>query len=221
LDLASEYEEIKQRIELNFNLGNDEAEIKKSLALIHTYINNNSDKWGYVSYGSASEAVRGADLVLEKARCALERNEATHAVKLALCIIQEMLDLLQEADDSDGVIGGTIEESLTIIAEIIADQELSPARKEAIFDQLMTEAVSKRYDGWTDWRLNLLGKCSQLADNRHLRAKLENHLVAMIENQKGDSWNVMTPQSGLRFTLELFFCWKTKSKPVGMYILGF
>jgi hypothetical protein len=27
---------------------------------------NNSDKWGYVSYGSTSEAVKGADLVLEK-----------------------------------------------------------------------------------------------------------------------------------------------------------
>jgi hypothetical protein len=190
LEIASEYEEIKRRIELNFNIENDEDEIKKSIALIHTYINNNSDKWGFVSYGSTSEVVNGADLVLEKARGAWERNKITHAVKLALCIIREMVDLFEKADDSDGVIGGTIEESFAFIAEIIEDEALSPAQKEEIFDQLMAEAANQRYDGWTDWRLNLLGKCSQLADNRQLRAKLENHLVAMIGNEKGDSWGV-------------------------------
>jgi hypothetical protein len=118
LDIAAEYEEIRQRIELNFNIGNDEDEIKKSIALIQTYINNNSDQWGFVSYGNTSEAVKGADLVLGKARCAWERNKTTHAVKLALCIIREMIDLLQGADDSNGIIGGTIEESFTFIAEI-------------------------------------------------------------------------------------------------------
>jgi hypothetical protein len=190
LDLASEYEEIKQRIDLNFNLGNDEDGIKKSVALIQTYINNNSDQWGYVSYGSTSEAVKGADLVLEKARDALEQNKTTHAVKLALCIIRAMVDLFEKADDSDGVIGGTIEESFAFIAEIIEDEALSPARKEEIFDQLITEAANQRYDDWTDWRLDLLGKCAELTDNRLLRNKLENHLVAMVENEKGDSWSV-------------------------------
>jgi hypothetical protein len=190
LDIAAEYEEIKRHIELNFCIGNDEDEIKKSIVLIRTYMNNNSDKWGFVSYRNTSEAVRGADMVLEKARCALERNKTTHAVKLALCIIQEMIDLLQAADDSDGVIGGTIEENLAFIAEIIVDEELSLVQKEDIFDKLMTEAAHKRYDGWTDWRLDLLSKCSELADDRHLRNKLENYLVSMIGNEKGDSWSI-------------------------------
>lgn len=190
LDIASEYEEIKRRIELNFNVGNDEDEINKSIALIRTYINNNSDEWGFVRYGNTSEAVKGAAMVLEKARYALKRNKTTHAVKLALCIIQEMIDLLEGADDSDGVIGETIEESFAFIAEIIDDEELSLVQKEDIFDQLMTEATNKRYDGWTDWRLDLLAKCSELADNQHLRNKLENLLVSMIENEKGDSWSI-------------------------------
>ena len=190
LDIASEYEEIKRRIELNFYIGNDEDEINKSIALIRTYINNNSNEWGFVGYGNTSEAVKGADMVLEKARYALERSKTTHALKLALCVVQEMIDLLQGADDSDGVIGGTIEESFAFIAEIIADEELSPVQKEDIFDQLMTEAANKRYDGWIDWRLDLLAKCSELADNWHLRNKLENRLVSMIENENGDSWSI-------------------------------
>ncbi|MDR1292646.1 MAG: hypothetical protein LBJ91_04540 [Clostridiales Family XIII bacterium] len=41
LEIADEYEEIKQRIELDFNdEEDDEAEISKSIALIHTFVSS-------------------------------------------------------------------------------------------------------------------------------------------------------------------------------------
>ncbi len=84
LDIASEYEEIKQRIELNFDDGNDEAELSKAIALIRAYINNNSDRLGFVAYGDTGEAVKGADLVLEKAHFALEQNKTVQAYKCGI-----------------------------------------------------------------------------------------------------------------------------------------
>lgn len=189
LNIAFEYEEIKQRIEMNFDIGNDEDEIKKSISLIRTYIEKNSDKWGFVSYEDTDEAVKGADMVLEKARSAFEQNKTMHAVELAFCVTHEMIDLLQEVDDSDGVIGEMIEESFTLIDEIIYDEELSLVYKERIFSKLIEEAVNKRYDGWTDWRLELLGKCSELAYNPHLRNKLENYLLSIIKSEEGNSWS--------------------------------
>lgn len=190
LDVASEYEEIKQRIELNFHDGNDENEIAQSIALIRTFIRNNSDRHGFVSYRDTFEAVKGADLVLEKARCGFEQKKTMHAVDLALCVIHEMMDLLQGADDSDGVIGGMIEESFIFIGEIIDDEELSPIHKENIFFKLIEESAHRRYEDWTDWRLDLLGKCSELADTLNLRNKLENHLLSIIKSEEGDSWSI-------------------------------
>lgn len=189
LDIASGYEEIKQRIELNFDDGNDEDQIRKSIELIRTFIRNNSDRHGFVAYRDTYEAVRGADLVLEKARSAFEKNKTMHALDLALCVIHEMVDLLGGADDSDGVVGGVIEESFTFISEIIEDEELSSVDKESIFNKLLEEASNRRYEGWTDWRLDLLGSCSELADTPILRNKLEKHLASMIRNEKGDSWS--------------------------------
>lgn len=189
-NIATEYEEIKRRIELNFDIGNDEDEINKSIALIRTYIEKNSDKWGFVSYGDADEAVKGAEMVLEKARYAFVENKTLHAVELALCVTHEMIDLLQGADDSDGVIGSMVAESFSLIDEIIDDEELSPGYKESIFGKLIEEAANKRYDGWTDWRLDILEKCAKLADNRHLRNEMEKHLVSMVRSEKGDSWSV-------------------------------
>ena len=139
LDIASEYEEIKRRIELNFDNGNDEAELSKAMALIRTYISNNSDRHGFVAYGDTGEAVRGADLVLEKAHSALEQNKPVHALQLSLCVIQEMMDLLQDADDSGGVIGEVIEESLAFIDEMSGDKELKPIHKETLFNKLIED----------------------------------------------------------------------------------
>lgn len=143
LAIAAEYEEIKQRIELDFNEGNDEDEIRKSMMLMRTFIRNNSDRHGFVAYGDAWEAVKGADLVLEKARSALTKKKTMHALELSLCVIHEMMDLLEGADDSDGVIGGEIEESLAFIREIVEDESLSPADKESIFQKLIEEAAHR------------------------------------------------------------------------------
>ncbi len=188
-NIASEYREIKRRIELNFDIGNDEDEIKKSIALIRTYISKSSDRSGFVAYGSTYEAVKGAEQVLEKAYDVLEQNRILHALDLSLCVIREMMNLLGCADDSDGIIGGIIEQGFDFICEIIENEEISSVDKESIFNKLMSEASNSLYEGWPDWRLDLLGSCSELADTPILRRKLENYFSLMIRNEKGDSWS--------------------------------
>jgi hypothetical protein len=131
LELAAEYGEIKQRIALDFNDESDEDEIQKSVMLIRTYIKNNSDRYGYVAYRDAREAVKGAGLVLAKAESALEENKHKHALNPAFCVIHEMPDLFENADDSDGRIGGEIEEALSVVHETI--ESLNPSDKENVF----------------------------------------------------------------------------------------
>jgi len=189
LAVASEHEEIKQLIELNFADENDENEISRSIALIRTYIEKNSDRDGFVVYGDTDEAVKGAYLVLEKASSALGKNKTMHALELALCVVREMIDLLQYADDSDGTIGCTIEESVHFIDEIVEDEELSPVDEENIFNKLLKEASDRRYKDLNDWQLELLGSCAVLAGTPALRSKLENHMASMVKNGKEDSWS--------------------------------
>ncbi len=189
LDIASEYEEIKQRIELYFTTENEQDEILKAISLIRTFIRKNSDRHGFVGYGNTCEAARGAELILEKSRVALNHHKHEHALNLVLCVIHEMLDLLGSADDSDGFIEMTIEESLDFIDEIVDGEELNQLHKESLFNKLLEEASNRRYQGWTDWRLRLLDSCSFLADTPILRNKLENKLAAMISNEKDDSWH--------------------------------
>lgn len=189
LDIADEYEEIKQRIELNLGDANDAEEIQKSIKLIRTFVNQNSDRYGFVTYGDTCEAVRGADLVLKKARASFEHKKTLHALKLTLCVMHELMDLLESCDDSDGFVGGAIEENFEFIKEMVEEEEFSPAIKEDFFNNLMEEASNKQYDGWPDWRLELLEYCSILADSSSLRSSLENRLQYMLDSAEDDSWS--------------------------------
>lgn len=162
LNIASEYKEIKQLLEFNFTDESDEDEIAQSSSLIRRYIKMNSEPDGFVAYNDVYEAVKGAELVLEKARLALEKNKTMHSLELVLCVIHEMMELLESADDSDGIIGGLISESVAFINEITNDEDLNPDDKENIFQKLIKEASNKQSECWSDWMLDFLEICSAL-----------------------------------------------------------
>lgn len=189
LDAASEHTEIKQRIEWELDNTNDDEEIKKSLQLIRTFINKYSDRYGFISYGDTYEAIKGADMVLKKAQTAVQQKKFLHALDLNLCVVHELMDQLDDCDDSDGVVGTTITESLTFIKEMVDEENFSPDIKEKFFEKLVNEAANKRYDGWADWRFQLLETCSVLANISSLKNKLESCLQSMMNDVKGDSWS--------------------------------
>lgn len=189
LKISSEYKEIKQRILLEFNTGSEVDEISEAISTIRTFIRKNSDRGGFINYRDTYTAVKGAELVLDKAYSAYEQSKLIHAIKLALCVVREMVEVIQNADDSDGIIGGIIEQSLDFIYSTIEENELSLLDKDKVFQYLIQEASNNLYDGWTDWRLNLLEICSILADTPELRNKLESYLELMIKNEEKNSWS--------------------------------
>ncbi len=188
LDIASEYK-IRQRIELSFGIDDDEDEINNCIIMIRTYIQKNSDRSGFVRYEDTYEAVKGAEMVLYKARNARYQDKLMYSLTLTLCVIREMMDLLNDSDDLDGIVGGLIREGFELIESISNEETLSGECKQKIFHKLMEEASNKRYDGWDDWRLELLESCSRLADSPQLRNYMDNHLISLMEIEKGDSWS--------------------------------
>jgi hypothetical protein len=190
LEIAAEYEEIKQRMELNFGDTNDGEEIRKSVELIRTFFNKNSDRYDFVAYGDTYQAVRGAELVARKGRDAFEHKRILHALDLTLCVIHELMDLMESCDDSAGYVGEAIERNLAFIKTMVEEAEFNPVTKEGFFNKIMEEASNAHYHGWTDWRVELLQHVSVLADIPLLRNRLEHHLQAMVDDAEGDSWSV-------------------------------
>ncbi|MEW9674262.1 SWIM zinc finger domain-containing protein [Ammoniphilus sp. 3BR4] len=119
LSLAADSDVVEQRIKLHLSSADGSLALEECKKLIHTYIDTYSDDHGFVSWRNVERAVEGAELVAEKAFGSLEDADRVLAVRMYLCIMEEMLELLESADDSGGTIGGLIERSLEGIQEAV------------------------------------------------------------------------------------------------------
>ena len=110
---------------------------------------------GFIGYWQASKAVNGAEIVLDKAREFLAKKQPAKALPIFQIVLEEMVPLIQEADDSNGCIGDVIGWSFQGLSEC-AQQAKDLAFRKELFDYLFKESNHSRYEGWNDWRWELL-----------------------------------------------------------------
>ena len=130
--------------------------------VIRNAVSNVRDRHGFIGYWQASRAVEGADMVLEKAQEFLTKKQPDRALTIFQCVLEEMIPLLQEADDSNGEIGSIIEESLEGLSECAHQAKDAVFHKE-LFDYLLKECDHSRYEEWDTWRWDILAIAGNVA----------------------------------------------------------
>jgi hypothetical protein len=188
LDFSNEYTEIEKRLMFKYAPGKDE--ISASKKLIREFINK-SKRSGFIDWRNVNYAVQGAEMTLQKARSKMESGDTETAVFLCMAVLSIIVDMLQYSDDSSGTVGSLIEESISLIDKAAAEgiDKLNNAKQKKLFDAIMKEALNDRYEGWSNWRFDLLKPCTYFCDNADFRRKLENQLEAMLENLTDTSWS--------------------------------
>ncbi|WP_243290913.1 SWIM zinc finger family protein [Bacillus sp. FJAT-47783] len=186
LQFSAEYPTIEQKILFNYSTSEDE--IIQSKKLIKEFINQAMHR-GFIPWDKTFDAVRGADMTLEKAQRKLEDGEVESAVFLCITVLSIVVDMLQYCDDSSGYVGIIIDESLEMIDEAVSKgvKALSVSQQDKLFAAIMKEAFNDRYEGWSNWRLSLLEACVHFSGNTKLRKKLETQLE-ILEKGTADSW---------------------------------
>jgi hypothetical protein len=189
IDLAQEYPDMEKRLLYQYASGKNElAESKK---LIKDYIRKATSR-GFIAWNRVSDALIGVHMTLEKARERIETGETESAVSLCLLAQSSVIDMLGYCDDSNGEVSVVMNRSFDIINEAILSQahQLDEYQEQKLYEIIMKEALNQRYEEWTDWKLNLLQSCVNLAFNPIIRQKLETELVRMIgSSKKDDSWS--------------------------------
>ncbi len=187
VSLSLEDDAIGRRVELEFGADDGEQEYKKCIALIRSYIRQYRDRHGFVSYQETSGAAEGAWMVLERAEQAKDNGDYKRALHLYLCILHEMVPLLQSADDSGGFIGAVIDESISAL-QSLAQANMPDDAQQHLFQKILRESSNKIYNGWPDWRLGLLEACAQLTVTTERRKIFEKHLDSFM-NEFDGSWS--------------------------------
>jgi hypothetical protein len=178
---------------LRAELVSGEKEKDNWIGLMRRHIDKAMDEDGFISYRDCEYALKGAYSVLGRAKRAGGEGDYGLAVALALAVLHEMVEMVGYADDSGGDIGDVIHEATGLMGAVAA-QPLPASVAGRCFKQILAEAGDSVYDGWMEWRTDLLDICVALATTPGNRRDLDNcldRLMAKIAREKSErkgSW---------------------------------
>lgn len=143
---------------------------------------------GFIGYWEASRAVRGAGIALDAAQGFLEEQQPARALPIYQCVLEEMVSLLQEADDSNGAIGDAIGQAFQGLSEC-GRQASNTGFRKGLLGYLLKECGQKRYEGWSDWRWEFLAIAANVVQTSQERDELFCR-IEEIERKHGqkDDW---------------------------------
>jgi len=183
IQYSKEYKPIASEIKFRYSEKADKSSDARKL--IRSTINAVSDR-GFVEYRNVRHAISGANEVLSMIDDMQNSNEYISAVSLAIVVAEEMMDLMNNCDDSNGYVGGAIAEAIEKIQAVIDD--VPEEHSDKIFTTVVNHAFNKMYDGWTDWRTDLLSALVPLCGSKKNREQLESYLND-TDSSKSSKWS--------------------------------
>ncbi|WP_142752229.1 SWIM zinc finger family protein [Neobacillus piezotolerans] len=186
-DLSDQYPEIEKEIQFRYSV--DDNEVSQCKTLVTESINKEKYK-GFISWNKVGPAVKGAELALERAVQRLEGGFYNQAIGISLVVMPPIVKMIDFSDDS-GYISPILNEATEIIKESAqkASEVESEQRQEVLFKKIIKEAKNKRYDGWSEWRHELLKAAAAFSGNKKMRSLLEKLIEQLLENEEPDNWS--------------------------------
>ena len=188
LEITDDNPDIKKQLLFTYSATTNE--LSDSDKLIKEYIRRASRK-GFIEWNQVDSALQGAEMVLEKAHSKIVQGNYKNAVLLGITVLSNIVEMIQYADDSNGSIGGAISWSIRIIDQAISKGvEFIPLHEQSeLFEVIVKEAMNEQYDGWSEWRFDLLRICIPLCRVKGLRTILEEKLGFLLKQTETDSWS--------------------------------
>ena len=112
------------------------------------------DRDGFIDRSDARHVDNAVTNLLESAKKQIDNRNFKSAVFICTAIMEQMVEALQYADDSNGDIGGAIYAACEMIYTIARSQPSEDIRK-LMIDYALSAVAKKKYSGW-DWHVDML-----------------------------------------------------------------
>ena len=125
-------------------------------------IRSATDRYSLIDWNHARSLGRAVDELLDSAKKQINRGNYQNGLTICLAVLEEMLEPLNTADDSNGDIGGCIDEAFNLLGEMATTCDSTAIRRQ-IFDFCLDKFDKGVFEGW-DWHNGLLSLAAQLAE---------------------------------------------------------
>ena len=123
-------------------------------------IRSATDRYGLIDWNKARTLGQAVYELLDSARKQINQGNFEKATMICFAVMEEMRAAFDSADDSNGDIGGCIDEAFNLLGEMAATCDSLSIRRQ-IFEFCMDMFKKGVFDGW-DWHTSLLTMAARL-----------------------------------------------------------
>lgn len=130
---------------------------------IRSIVNSATDNYGFIGWHEMAYLEQGIAPIISMAENHFENGNYQSAVSILTALLEEINKAIEFSDDSNGVLGGIIENAYEML-HAIARKDLPDTVRVAYFNYCISSFAQRLFDGW-DWHLDILSIASELANN--------------------------------------------------------
>ncbi|MCM3636650.1 hypothetical protein M3152_02875 [Sporosarcina luteola] len=184
LHLADDDPNFHNELLFNHATVDEQQEIARFKRIIDSIIEKYTGREGFITYKYVGDFTNELSAVLNKVESV---KNPLIAFEIAQGLLIEGIKSFQYADDSSGNIGYLLDQTIETM-EAIAAGALGLDEQSEMLEKLIDLSKSEVFEGWNDFRIDLLGIGLNYAGNEQLRATLLNELEAMVNGSSANDY---------------------------------
>ncbi|WP_425447277.1 SWIM zinc finger family protein [Dethiothermospora halolimnae] len=186
IDITKEDSTLKNKIIFKYSKDEGEDGIERCKKLMESIIRKYMTREGYILYRETYGFINDMEILLEKMK---DTKDKISALEIGFLLLEELIESFQYADDSGGVIGSLIIEIIDSMEEVIMkSKSLDRSIREKMFEKLLTQVDNRVFEGWEDYRIDIIAICAEFADVKPFRDRLLNKIKSWVDKNNDDQY---------------------------------
>ncbi|GIN71441.1 hypothetical protein J14TS2_19160 [Bacillus sp. J14TS2] len=192
---------ITNKLILKYANGRETQDTSQCRRVIQAIVNKYTGRQGFIPYKDTANFAHELGVVLDKADAT---DQISLSFDIASLVLIEAMEAFQYADDSDGTIGGLVNQAINQIEEIaISCKFADVGLQREIFDNIIHLSEHAVFNGWDDFKIDLLNIGIVFADTEALRNKLTEVIKTNLNEKTDDDHKKYLKEALLTILLDL------------------
>jgi hypothetical protein len=182
---AEQDEKFRNYFIARFNENKEKIEIERYARILEKEISKAEGRNGFIDYYYAGDAADEASRLLYNADHSFKIIDPAEIISICFAVIKTVAPALNNSDDSDGQIGGALEQAMELIARTSSEKDLSDSVKKELFELCLKYHNTEGMD-INDWDLDLLDIAGGLVAGQQEKQRL---FLLLDKKDKAASWH--------------------------------
>ncbi|WP_411953960.1 SWIM zinc finger family protein [Alkalibacillus sp. S2W] len=201
LSLTSSHENLESHIRLYLSEGSKDHMIWARRLVSEAL--EDADYGGFIPWHKTFDATLGASYVLEQAEEAWRDKDIIKTVDLTFVVIEELVDYIDETDDSSGLFGSEIDQAIRLLNKVVRQAIIYLDREDylVIIDQVIEATQHERFREWPKWSVEMLRGVMIYGVMSEVREKIEAALQHIASSREGLNRDVIIFEYDMKWEL--------------------